>query len=488
MNKIKNYLYNDFWDWLDSVSIKYKNYELKNAIIAYKYGQLCQIIWDRKGFNLRKILSSIKWKLILHLFTNKISKRNKHLFIKKNYNSLYDLSNRNLYAINFSPKDSRHFLHIAPLAKNDKNSLVITVRDDVFEYFNKQGIQSILLDIYNPWRKIKDLKIQIPKVQPSKILLFSLDIFSLILISRAASLIDLLDIMTNENDLPHTLITLQDTHCFDSVFASYFLDKVPTITLQHGRVGIDKDIKKCLLAYIISDWMVVFSTNQAKILESMGVSSKKIKVLGSAKYDLYIDKIESKLKYNEIKRVLLSIQEIMLSKKYSETIYNFVKYLLNSKEHFILSIRFHPEVEKSKRNKFLQKLRRENIFSHVILEVSKNKDPLKDISKSTIVLVSNTTLAIEAMLLKRPIIEYLSKREESVKIDDYRNFSLHAFDGEEAKKLIIKLFENDNFYREIIKKQNGFINEEIMPPPAVPRILNFINTLNNNKRSIRRDQ
>ena len=37
MNEIKNDLYNDFWNWLDSVSIKYKNYEIKNAIIAHKY-------------------------------------------------------------------------------------------------------------------------------------------------------------------------------------------------------------------------------------------------------------------------------------------------------------------------------------------------------------------------------------------------------------------------------------------------------------------
>ena len=447
MNKLKNDSYSNFWDWLDSISIKYKNYEIKNAILAQKYSQLLQITWDRKGFNLRKLLSSVKWNLILHLFTNKISKRNKNLLIKKNYDSLYDLSIKNLYAINFSPNDPRTFLHICPLVESDDSSLVITVRNDVYKYFNKIGKPVILLDISNPWRRKNDLEIGIPLNSLGKKSLLSLDLFSLVLLSKAASLIDLLDILTNKNGLPQTLITLQDFHAFDSIFATYFLGKIPTVTLQHGRAGIPKDIKKNLWKYIISDWMIVFSTNQAKALESMGVSPKKIIILGSAKYDLYIDRMEDRLKNNKNKRVLLSIQETILSKKYIETTYNFVKYLLNSKEHFVLSIRFHPEVEKSKRKNFMQKLRRENIFSHVILEISKNKDLLEDISKSTIVLVSDTTLAIEAMLFKKPIIEYLSsKREGATKFYDYRDFALHASTSKEAKTLIIKLLNDHSFY------------------------------------------
>jgi hypothetical protein len=225
--------------------------------------------------------------------------------------------------------------------------------------------------------------------------------------------------------------------------------------------------------------MVVFSNSQAKLLESMGVNSKKIRIFGSAKYDLYIDRI-NKLKNNKNKRVLLSIQEIMLSKKNSEAMYNFVKYLLNSKEYFILSIRFHSEVEKSKRKKFLQKLRRIDGFSYVTLEISKNKDPLEDISKSTIVLVSNTTLAIEAMLFKKPVIEYLSSKREGVKkFGDYRAFVLRASAGEEAKTLIIKLLNDDIFYKEIVEKQNKSIDSEIMAPPAIPRILDFIYNLAN---------
>ena len=480
MNKLKNDFYSDFWDWLDSISIKYKNYEIKNAIVAQKYSQLLQIIWDRKGFNLRKLLSSIKWEIKLSLINNKMLFRKLICIGGNNLNQQLNLRNKNLYAINFSPKDSRTFLHIAPLAENDSNSVVVTVRNDVYKYFNKLGMQTILLDIYNPWRKIEDLIIEAPKIQRRENTLLSLDIFSLISLSRAASLIDLLDILTNKNDLPQTLITLQDYHTFDSVFASYFFNKIPTVTLQHGRAGIPKDIKKNLWKYIISDWMVVFSTNQAKAIESMGVSSKKIRILGSAKYDLYIDRIERKIKSNKNKRVLLSIQETILSKKYSETICNFVKCLVNSKEHFTLSIRFHSEVEKSKRKKFLQKLRKIDAFSYVTLKFSKNKDPLEDISKSTIVLVSNTTLAIEAMLFKKPVIEYLSSKREGVKkFGDYRDFVLHASAGEEAKTLIIKLLNDNIFYKEIIKRQNKSINSEIVAPPAIPRILDFIYNLNN---------
>ena len=128
----------------------------------------------------------------------------------------------------------------------------------------------------------------------------------------------------------------------------------------------------------------------------------------------------------------------------------------------------------------MQKLRKIDAFSYVTLKFSKNKDPLEDISKSTIVLVSNTTLAIEAMLFKKPVIEYLSSKREGVKkFGDYRDFVLHASAGEEAKTLIIKLLNDNIFYKEIIKRQNKSINSEIVAPPAIPRILDFIYNLNN---------
>ena len=489
MNKIKNNLYNNFWNWLDSVSIEYKNYEIKNAIIAHKYGQLFHHMYSNNinHFNLRKILSSAKWNLILHLLTNKISisKRNKNKLIKKNYDALWDLSNKNLYAINFSPNDPRHFLHIAPLVKRDKRSLVITVRDDVYNYFNKIEIPVILLDISNPWRNENDLKINVPLPSSEKKLLLSLDLTSLVLLSKSASLIDLLDILINENGLPQTLITLQDFHCFDSVFASYFLGKIPTVTLQHGMTTKLKDDQKSLWRYLISDWMIAFGSCQAEILKRKGVNSEKIKVLGSAKYDLYMHRIGNKLKSNKNKRVLLGIQQTMFFKENNEIIFNFIKNLLNTKEHFMLSIRFHPAITKKNRKKFVQKLKKLNLTYWIKIDISDIKDPLEDISKSDIVLVSCSGLSMEAMLLKKPVIEYLSKKDNLVKFGDYRDFSLHTFKGEDVEALIIKLLNNNDFYNKIVEKQNNFINSEIMPPPAIPRILNFINSLNNNKRSIK---
>ena len=482
MNKIKNNLYNNFWNWLDSISIKYKNYEIKNAIITHKFFQLNKLLHIKNVnyFDLRKILSSIKWKFILHLFKNEMAKRNKNKLIKKNYDSLYDLSNKNLYAINFSPNNPRHFLHIATLAKKDNRSLVITVRDDVYNYFNKIEIPIILLDVSIPWRNENDLEINIPFTSLENKSLLSLDLTSLVLLSKSASLIDLMDIVTNKNSLPQTLITLQDFHYFDSVFASYFLGKIPTITLQHGLIGTGIPFWK----YLTSDKIIVWGLRQAEILESLGVNSKKIEVLGTAKYDLYIDRVEGKLNNNRNKRILLGIQQTMFFKENNEIIFDFIKKLLSSREDYTVFIRFHPAITKKNCKKFVQKLKKLNLTYGIKIEISDIEDPLEDISKSDIILVSYSGLAVEAILLKKPVIEYLSKKEDSVKFGDYRDFSLHAFEGEEAKKLIIKLFKDYNFYKEIIKKQNKFINTEIMPPPAIPRILDFINSLSNEKRSV----
>ena len=57
MNKLKNDSYSNLWDWLDSVSIKYKNYEIKNAIIVHKYLQYEQLMQNGNHFNLRRFYS-----------------------------------------------------------------------------------------------------------------------------------------------------------------------------------------------------------------------------------------------------------------------------------------------------------------------------------------------------------------------------------------------------------------------------------------------
>jgi len=484
MVKIKDELYNNFWDWLDSISIKYKNYEIKNAIIAHKYVKLVELLHinNVNHFNLKKALSSIKWNLILHLFTNKIYSRNKNKIIKKNYDSLCDLNNKNLYAINFSPNDPRHFLHISTLAKKDNGSLVITVRNDVYDYFNKREIPVI---ISIPWRNENDFKINVPLTSLENKLLSSLDLTSLVLLSKAASLIDLLDIITNEYGLPQTLITLQDVHCFDSVFATYYLDKIPTVTLQHGLMGTENLLYK----YLISDKMIVWSLRQAEILQSLGVNSKKIEILGTAKYDLYLNKNKERAEIKEDRnRILIGIQQTSFFEENFVKVFNFIEHLLSSKENYELSFRFHPGTTKKNREKFAQRLIKINQVHKTKVNISNIEDPLKDISESNIVLVSQSTLGMEAMLFKKPVIEYLSKKEDSVKFGDYRDLSFHASNGEEAKKLISKLLNDNIFYNKIIEKQNKFVNKEIMLPPAIPRILEFINSLHNNKRSVKNNQ
>ena len=413
---------------------------------------------------------------------------NYNTILKENCDSIYDLSNKNLYAINFSPNDIRHFLHIGPLAESDNNSLVITVRKDVYDYFDKIDKPVILLNIYNPWRKIKDLKKKVPKVQYRKKLLLSLDIFTLILLLRAASLIDLLDIVTSENGLPQTLITLQDYHNFDSVFASYYKGKLPTITLQHGKATIQNKYHGNLWKYLISDWMIVLGSHQAEMLKYAGVDYKKIKVLGTAKYDKYYKNFNYIKKEKNKKRILISILP-SLSESFTKSIINFLKILLKSKENYLLSIRFHPSVRKLYRRQFVQRLKKRDVSSNADLEISDVEDPLEDIANSEIILTSATMLAIEVILLRKPVIEYLSsKRNDNEKFRDYRDYVLYAPNGKDAEALIIKLLNDKNFYNKIVEKQNNFVNSEIIPPPAIPRILNFINSLNNNKRSVKNNQ
>ncbi len=119
----------------------------------------------------------------------------------------------------------------------------------------------------------------------------------------------------------------------------------------------------------------------------------------------------------------------------------------------MISIRFHPAIIKKKRRKFVQELKKMNSVSGVVIEISDIEDPIKDISKSVIILTSKSTLGTEAMLLRKPVIEYLSsKRNDGKKFKDYRDFVLHASTGKDAEVLILKLFNGNNFYDNVIEK------------------------------------
>jgi len=157
---------------------------------------------------------------------------------------------------------------------------------------------------------------------------------------------------------------------------------------------------------------------------------------------------------------------------------DFLKPLLGLGKEYRLSFRFHPAIKEKNKRRFIKFLERYYFNNDSInIDISNIADPLRDIKKSKIIFVSKSTFGMEGMLLRKPVIEYFSKKLLSRKYSDYRDFCLHVLNGWEAKKVILKLMNDEDYYKEVVNKQNRSAYKEIMPPPAIPRILSFIDNL-----------
>ncbi|WGS63893.1 UDP-N-acetylglucosamine 2-epimerase [Marinitoga aeolica] len=442
--------------WFNNNKIYYKNYNLLTILVAKKYLQILNE--NYYSMNIKLKLKKIIENLIIkysHIFKPKI--------LTSRINSL---ANKNFYIVNFNPDEVKTFLHIHNIIKFDNNAVVGTVSKKTYKYYKMLKIPVIFFDIKY---KLKHDKFTFDKN-------FSANEF--LMLHRAAALIDTLEKTIIKYQYPKTLITVQDYYYFDSIFANFFKNKIPTITLQHGLISKMENKDNSLWNFVFSDYIIVWGKSQKEILKYYNINESKIKALGTARYDDYFINNINNINYNTKiidNKILFSIQPLNLLEK--DLINYMIKLIgkITKNNEYELFLRFHPGNSKEAKKEFINSLKRENIIN---FKVSEEEDVIKDIISSRIVLSNRSGIAYETMLFNKPLIEYYSIDNNTF---DYRNAVINALDIDEIIQYIDRIFKEEKFLLDVLKKQKKFINQYFKQPPSSKRILEFIN--NQSKKS-----
>ncbi len=430
----------DLKKWYDNNSYIYRNIEIKGTFLAELYTE---------------IRSNKKRSLFYYLLRNK--KWEALTYIKKNdfytYN-VVDIKNSNAYIMNFDPEDDRNFDHMKTLIEKDNKSIILTMNKKVYDFY-KNFKPVVFFDIRFKNNYLNKDKYFEKNKLPKRYKFIK---------NRALSLIDLLYAFEKEYGFPKKVISLQDFHFYDHIFTQFYKNKIPTITLQHGMIFTEG----ILWSFVFSDYIIVWGENSKNKLSKLGIPIEKIKVLGTAKYDQYLK--EENIKNRKNHRILFSIQP-QLSKEFLDETINFIKNFVNSSNYNIW-IRYHPAVKKHIRKKIYNSLNKNKFINNRVF-ISSEKNPIKDLLRSDILLASKTSLAVEALLFETIVIEYLSKKID--KYYDYRDAVPHFLDVNKLIDFIEKIYKENNFKDKIIKEQSKYIDKEIKKPPRTKEILDFIN-------------
>lgn len=445
----------EFWENIGPLN--YKGYDLKYSllvpcyIIAREKSSLYRKVVSLIKIKIKAILSWMKWLSISRL-TSKESKS--YILYFKSEGEM--LENMNAYAINFLPSDPRHFLHISRLAEEDINSIVFTTKRKVCDYFVHKGKPVVY---FGSWGKYLQ-----PDHKAKK-----LGFRERFIYSRSVRLIEKLEDLEKRLGYPKTLVTLQDFHSEDSIFTSFFKKKVPTVTLQHGMVNPGG-----LWQFVLSDYIICWGKKSAENLRKSGIPDEKIIPLGTAKYDQYLLSSKEREKKNNRFVVQIGVQQgSVLGEEYEQKTYEFFKEFIYDHPEYDYLLKFHP----AKKKREIKKYRKLADMSNVRISNSNNAYEL--ISESDVVLTYRTTLATDAMILDRPVIEYqlLSGDQSEEPFGDYRDNVIRISDHTSLEQEL-RYLASDKQYRDIIiAKQREFLREEMFLPPSTKRILDFVNSL-----------
>ncbi len=264
------------------------------------------------------------------------------------------------------------------------------------------------------------------------------------MLTKAEGLIDLME--ENKSFLNiKTIISAQDFFYFDHIVMQFMkrYKNSHTITLRHGFLS---NIS-LFLKFVFSDYIFAWGNNMKKELIKNSFPSKKIKVVGTSKFNSLLDGVKGNVN-NKILLLALS--------PYQDGTYmlkSVLRAIRGSDLHII--IKLHPTFNFSLLEKiYLFYLKK---FKNYRFKIVRNVDMNALISKSYCVVGFNTTLAIECFIKGVPFINF--QYLESLHHVRYAAGCL-AVDNSNLGDEINKL-SNPKYYKKVVEKQNQYLKDEI---------------------------
>mgnify|MGYP001188993592 CR=1 FL=1 len=225
---------------------------------------------------------------------------------------------------------------------------------------------------------------------------------------------------------------------------------IPVICLQHGIIALQFGYLP-----VIANYQAVFGPYEASWYKSHGVKEKVIKQIGSPKFDMIFtrkqpvnEKLKERLKINPKKKTLLFISH---HEKFTE-LKTILSHLKNENVNIIVKPKGNIRALESA------------LKQHKEVIISKHIHLYDLISVSDIVITYESTVALEAMLAKKPVFIWKS---DSVSQTEYFQDVQPFFYNEPAQlSNYIVQFLNDPMFEKKFKTVNArFLNDRYPNPP-----------------------
>jgi hypothetical protein len=232
--------------------------------------------------------------------------------------------------------------------------------------------------------------------------------------------------------------------------------KIPTIVLQHGTI-----VAKEGFLPLNSDFIAVWGKNSKKQLVKWGVNRKKIMELGSPKYARFFS---SHLKEKDSKNILYildainnlnTIPGVHLTKKMQKETFTKLFRTIKKFPDYHLIIKTRPGCEMNNLPKIIAKKENFNNF-----EIIEKTDNLQLIDNVDVVITSHSSMGIEAIIRKKPLISLSFK--ELDKFNFYKEIIPKRVVYSEAglKDNLVEAIKNNGFPEEkkVIKDNFNYVD------------------------------
>ena len=242
--------------------------------------------------------------------------------------------------------------------------------------------------------------------------------------------------------------------------------KVPVLRLQHG-VGEE------LVTPDIFDnvYKLVFSEKVKKDLEKLGYPSEKVKVVGPVIFDDIVNYVKPKKKE---RNVLIATPGTWASGILeTKTYFSRLKKIINRMKEVHLIIKLHPRETKNHWQKYKEEFPNIKIFEGKI----SRKEFYDLIQWSDVFITFGSTASIEAMIVKRPVvnINLLDDKFVTGWIEE-KKITINCQYYEDVGRFVEQAFSDYNSY---FKKQENFLKEKCgkLDGKAYQRVVDIVKSL-----------
>jgi len=250
--------------------------------------------------------------------------------------------------------------------------------------------------------------------------------------------------------------------------------KIKTFVIQHGTVLGDAIFKE-----VLADKTIVSGNREKNFLISMGTNPKKISAIGQPRFD----KIKQKTKEEACKEIgldsekkvivfaaqyLVGGQEIPIKNGLEEFLETIKK--IPDKKNFEFIIKPHPNMDKKE---LYKKVKSTNV------KIIENVELYSLLSACDILITSSSMVAIETVLLNRPVITIEIGGRYNLTNYEEDGVGISIYEKDHLVESINKILYNQEFKEKFKKSRKKFIKDFAykLDGKTAERIANLINNL-----------